>query len=143
MNPESCFETDPWSYAAGLVKAGSLGAIKALAVQATVEKGLRVSAIERWQACLIDLLGTPEQSDVLETESATSILLRFPGSAIVRLFFDEGPGEPVCTFELVADLGLLVWRPDIHRLSWMQTPERSEAVHEHPYATALGKVVSP
>jgi hypothetical protein len=141
MNSQSYFEIDPWTYAVSKIRDGLVGIVKAAAVQVVCPPGSLESTTAEWQVKLNDLLGQPAHHDEFRNSKAISTILQYDGHAIVRLFVDEGIGEPVSNFEIVGTDGLLVWKPDVCALSVVRTSTGQKASYEHPYADLLEKEV--
>lgn len=137
MNPNSYFENDPWSQMIQDVRSGSVGKVVALAVQAICAPGHADRASQEWQARLTALLGPPQDNDLLRNGPALSVLQRYKGPVIVRLFIDEGPGGPLSNIEIVGSEGLLVWKPDVHPLSVVTSSTGVDLMAEHAYAAEL------
>ena len=107
MDPDSCFESAPWEFAAGRIRDGQLGRVVAASVQETCTTGELAAAAGQWEDRFRLLFGEPVSCDRLESENAMSVLLRYEGARIVRLFFDREAREHVCNFEIVGTAGLL------------------------------------
>jgi hypothetical protein len=121
MSLDAFFGNDPWSNAVELVRKGTIGSTRAAAVQAVCPKGAAEKAAQEWRSKMDAVFGTPVESDTITGGSAVSVLLKYDGPVIVRLFVDEGPGQPVANFELVGTGGLLVWKPERYPLSVFYT----------------------
>jgi hypothetical protein len=137
VNPNSYFENDPWSQMIEGVSSGSVGRVVALAVQAICAPGQMDRTFQDWQTRLAALLGPPLNSDLLRNGPALSVLQRYDGPVIVRLFIDEGPAAPMSNIEIVGSEGLLVWKPDVHPLSVVTSSTGTELMAEHAYAVEL------
>jgi|WetSurMetagenome_2_1015567.scaffolds.fasta_scaffold989298_2 hypothetical protein len=141
MNADSYFENDPWSYTVEKLREGLLGQAAGVCIQATCRPGKIQETLRLWQTRLTALFGPPENSHQLQVEGVISILLRFPGPVIARIFLDEGTSQEVSNFEIAGTRALLVWKPSGCALSTMQTKDKTTTLYEHPFPTALGREV--
>jgi hypothetical protein len=141
MNADSYFENDPWSYTVEKLQEGLLGQAAGICIQATCRPGKFQETLQLWQTRLTTLFGRPENSHRLDTEGVTSLLLRFPGPVIARIFLDEGTSEEVSNFEVAGTCALLVWKPSACVLSTVRTKDKTTILYEHPYGTTLAKEV--
>jgi hypothetical protein len=139
MDASAYFETDPWTEIEKTVRSGALGHIAAIAVQVTCPPGTLDTVVQEWQQRLDTLLGAPTATDVRHVEGASSLLARYRGNIIVRLFADEGADGPVSSFEIVGTEGLLIWKPDVHPLARLRLAGRDEIAFAHPYAASLAQ----
>lgn len=140
MNSNSYFEDDPWSRLVGEVRGGSVGRVVAVAVQAIGMPDQLDQTLQAWRARLESLLGPPADSDLLRNEQALSLLLRYEGPVIGRIFVDGSTGSPLSNVEIVGTEGLLVWKPDVHPLAFITSGAGVELSVEHAYAAALQEV---
>ncbi len=143
MNANSYFENDPWSYSVEKLREGLLGRAAGVCIQATCRQGKLQETLQFWQTRLTSLFGRPENSHQIQAEGVTSIVLRFPGPVLARIFLDEGISEEVSNFEIAGTRALLVWKPSVCALSTLKTESKTTTLYEHPYATALAKEVQP
>ena len=139
MNADSYFETDPWLYAAEAVQKDSLGRIVAFAVQSSCRSGEMEHALREWRLRIEELFGPHKTCDKLQSEHAISLLLRYDGPVIGRVFIDQSSDDPFCNFEIVGTDALLIWKPDVCALSTLRTANRQQTVYQHAYPTVLGK----
>ena len=140
MNANSYFEDDPWVRLAGEVHGGSVGRVVAVAVQAICMPDRLDHTLQAWRARLESLLGPPADSDLLRNGEALSLLLRYEGAVIGRIFVDGGAGSPLSNVEIVGTEGLLIWKPDVHPLAFITSGAGVELSVEHAYAAALQEV---
>jgi hypothetical protein len=139
MNASAYFETDPWTETVQIVRRGSLGPLAAIAVQVTCPPGALDTVVEAWERRWESLLGAPIGMDKQHAEGVVSLLARYSGNIIVRLFADEGTDGPVSNFEIVGTEGLLIWKPDVHPLARLRLSGRDEIAFAHPYAASLAQ----
>ena len=141
MNPTFYIATDPWSEAVALAKKGELGRIVAGSVQeyciSEPVADRKASWIERWE----EVLGSHRFIHALEVGDAASVLLTFTDDAIVRIFIDSTPGDPVVNFEMVGTERLLIWKPDVRALSITQSASECHHTYSHDYAVDLERRV--
>ena len=142
MNLDLYFETDPWSHAVEIVQKGGLGKIAAFGIQAACTPGAFEETFEQWQNRLKELFGEPEVCNKIAAERAISMLLRYDGPVIGRVFIDQSADEPFYNFEIVGTDALLIWKPDVCALSTVTTPGKQFTLYQHPYPTSLSKEVA-
>jgi len=137
VNPNSCFEDDPWTRLVAEVRGGSVGRVVAVAVQAICLPDQLDQTLQAWQSRLEPLLGPPLDSDLLRNEQARSLLLRYEGPVLGRVFIDGCGGPSLSNVEIVGADGLMVWKPDVHPLAFVTSRAGAELSYEHAYAVAL------
>ena len=141
MNLDLYFETDPWSHAIEMVHSGELGRIATFGVQAACVPGALEETLEQWLNRLNELFGQPKTCDKLAGERAASLLLRYDGHVIGRVFIDQSADEPFSNFELAGTDALLIWKPDVCAFSTVSTPGKQRSLYQHPYPVSLSKEV--
>jgi hypothetical protein len=137
VNPDSYFENDPWAHLLKEVKRDAVGKVVAVNIQAGCLAGNLDRTVQEWQTRLDSLLGQPERHDVLRNGPAVSLLLRYSGPVIGRVFVDERADSPFANVEIVGAEGLLVWKPDVHALSVITSAKGIELAVEQAYAVEL------
>lgn len=135
------FENDPWSHAVEMIDNGELGQIVTFGVQAACVPGALEETLKQWLNRLNELFGQPKSCDKLASELAVSLLLRYDGPVIGRVFIDQNADEPFSNFELVGDKALVIWKPDVCALSTVITSGKQHTMYQHPYAPSLLKEV--
>ena len=137
MNAAAYFETDPWEQLMSLSGKGRLGRVVCIAVQMVCSPGAIVEAEELWRERVGGILGKLLRSDAIRTKTATSLIARYHGNALFRLFIDEGKGVRVTDFEVVGTEALLVWKPDVRTLSRISTENGDIHVFDHASADSM------
>ena len=139
MNPESFFETTPWQYAHDRITNGDLGSIIAVGVQEILPVNSIDTRIEFWKAQFCSLFDGEEAVHKLENRQTISMLMRYPGPVLIRLFLEQQDHQPVSNFEVVGTKALLVWKQDGFNLATVNTAGETEISFGHPYAVTLGQ----
>ena len=142
MNLDLYFETDPWSHAVEMSQKGKLGQIAAFGVQVACAPGALEETLEQWQNRLKELFGQPKTCDKIAGGRAVSLLLRYDGPVIGRVFIDQNADEPFSNFEIVGADALLIWKPNVCALSTVTTPGKQFTLYQHPYPVSLAKEVA-
>lgn len=137
MNPNSYFEDDPWTHIVAEVRGGSVGRVVAVEVQAICMPDQLDQTLQGWRSHLELLLGPPVDSELLRNEQARSLLLRYEGPVLGRVFIDGCGGPSLSNVEIVGTDGLLVWKPDVRPLAFIISSAGAELSAEHAYAVAL------
>lgn len=111
MNGTQYFEEHPWKRACRLIREQKMGPVHQIIVQCICEKESLQSSYEHWKEQVSLLAGEERSGDLLKAGSAVAYIGSFGDGTIVRLFFDAA-GDDICeNFEIVAEGGLLVWKP--------------------------------
>ena len=137
MDPNSYFETDPWTFAVERIGEKDLGELRAISIQVEGAGDSLAQVAGQWLSRLESLCPSPIRQDVQQNDRTMSILLEYSGPLLARIFIDAGPGPSVTSFECVGTRGLMIWKPDVHRLSVLYTDGKSRITVEHPYAASL------
>ncbi len=140
MKRDSHFGNEPWARMVEEVRGGAIGRVAAVAVQAVCLPGQIAQVLGEWRSRLDALLGPPIRSDLVRNGLALSLLLRYEGPVIGRIFVDESAGAPAANVEIVGEEGLLVWKPDVRALSIITSAGGTEVSAGHAYATGLAEV---
>lgn len=133
------FETEPWSYAVGMINNGDLGSVSTFGIQAACAADALDQTLEQWQTRLNQLFGQPVVCDKLAGEHAVSLLLRYDGPVVGRVFIDRNADAPFCNFEIVGAKALLLWKPEVCALSKVTTPDKTVMLYQHPCLESLAK----
>ena len=139
MKAELFFQTDPWAEAKRLADAGEFGRIASIGISEICADADLETAKQRWLDRLQELLGKPVSSDTVSCPQALSVLLRYDGPAVVRIFLDRSEGGPVSTFEIVGTDSLVVYKPDLGALSIINTDGATTRVLQHEYSDSLSR----
>ena len=144
MNPEFYFECHPHQWLRDNIRRQTVGPTTAVAIQQTCPPDAPLDQTCRtWRAWLEDLFGPPETTEQTDCDLSTSLLLRYPGPIIVRIFLDRAPGPELCNLEIVGRDGLIVWKPGSTPLSVIHHNGAAEVCCQHPYADSLTKEYTP
>ena len=120
-----------------MINNGELGQIAAFGVQAACASDALEEKLEQWLNRLNRLFGQPQTCDKLAGERAVSLLLRYDGPVIGRVFIDRNADAPFSNFEIVGGKALLIWKPEVCALSKVTTPDKTVTLYQHPYPVAL------
>jgi hypothetical protein len=135
------FENEVWEQTVDVLKNGTIGDIAAVSVQ-VVCTGKEIPAEwENWDLRLRELLGEPVRMDTLECTNSLSVIACYQGNVIARVFIDNSIGGYVTDFEIVCKNGLLLWKPDVHALSVINTENKSDAIYELPLTSLKGETL--
>ena len=144
MNPESYFECHPHQWLSENIRSQTVGPTVAVTIQQAGPPELPLEQTCRaWRAWLEDLFGPPEAGEETASDLSISLLARYPGPVIVRVFLDRAPGGELCNLEIVGRDGLLVWKPGSTPIAVIHHDHAAELCCQHPYADALRKDCTP
>ena len=88
------------------------------------------------------MFGEPASCDKLVCDNAVSLLLRYTGPVVGRVFIDKNADEPFSNFELAGTDALLIWKPDVCALSTVTVSGKQHSLFQHSYPAALGQEVT-
>ena len=131
------FEILPWDYIVSEIHTRKLGKIAAINVFGPCFPESLPKSGEEWKEKIVRELGEPKSWDVLLNGKALTAIGKFAKDEIVRLFFYEADGDAIVSFEIVTTNSLIVWRPDMHAFSVVDTPMGSYSDHTHPLPVEL------
>ena len=113
MNGACYFETTPWARICEEIRTQEgLSQIVSVSIQTACADPDLEAALSLWKSRLEEILGPAQRTDILQSQHAVSVLQRYSGNAIVRIFLD-GPTSDCCeNFEIVTRQALYIWKPN-------------------------------
>lgn len=137
MKAEWYFECAPWDKVCAEIRATEgVEAIECVSVQC-VDTAQAQQRAQAWEQRLQQLLGSPVQRSVLTADKAVSVLVRYPGNVIARIFADAQSTEAYDNFEVTTRKALYVWKPSSHPQARFESAQGSESVCRQVFSSDL------
>lgn len=133
-----CFiENDPWVYMKEMIDSKTYGETTAISIQCVCPCGTIDQMIAVWQNKLNKQFGPAMRWDRLSVQNVCSILAKYSNGAIARIFIDEADQQGFENIEIVMKKALVIWKPDVHVLSILNSKEAHLIDYQNPYAASL------
>jgi hypothetical protein len=136
VNGAQYFEEHPWKRACRLIEEQKLGPVHQVIVQCICKKEALQSSFAHWREQVTLLAGEEQAGNLLEAKNVISYVGQF-GDTVVRLFFDAAGMDTCENFEIVAEGGLLVWKPVAVNQGHIYSADGCELVCSQKYMEEL------